>query len=55
VSVATLEFTKSDAGTTLTWTEQGVYLDGIDGEQAPALRIGGTNELLDALALYLAG
>jgi uncharacterized protein YndB with AHSA1/START domain len=55
VSVATLEFTKSGAGMTLTWTEQGVYLDGIDGAQAPILRIGGTNELLDALTLYLAG
>jgi len=55
VSVATIEFAKSGAGTTLTWTEQGVYLDGIDGAQAPVLRIGGTNELLDALALYVAG
>jgi uncharacterized protein YndB with AHSA1/START domain len=55
VSVATIEFAKSGAGTTLTWTEQGVFLDGIDGAQAPILRIGGTNELLDALALYLAG
>ena len=55
VSVATLEFTKSGAGTTLTWTEQGVYLDGIDGAQAPLMRIGGTNEHLDSLAGYLAG
>ncbi|GIH08293.1 activator of HSP90 ATPase [Rhizocola hellebori] len=54
VSVATIELAKSAAGTTLTWTEQGVYLDGIDGAQAPALRVGGTNELLDGLARYLA-
>lgn len=55
VSVTTIEFAKSGAGTALTWTEQGVYLDGIDGTQAPVLRIGGTSELLDSLALYLAG
>ena len=54
VSVATIELAKSAAGTTLTWTEQGVYLDGIDGAQAPALRVGGTTELLDSLARYLA-
>jgi uncharacterized protein YndB with AHSA1/START domain len=53
VSVATIEFAKSDTGTALTWTEQGVYLDGIDGAQAPALRIGGTDELLDALGSHL--
>jgi uncharacterized protein YndB with AHSA1/START domain len=54
VSVATLEFTKHGAGTMLTWTEQGAYLDGIDGAQAPTLRVDGTTELLDALARYLA-
>jgi hypothetical protein len=31
---------------------QGTYLDGIDGPQAPALRQGGTEELLDNLARY---
>ncbi|MDR2983356.1 MAG: SRPBCC family protein [Nocardiopsaceae bacterium] len=54
VSVATIEFAKSGEGTTLTWTEQGAYLDGIDGQQAPALRRGGTAEMLDGLTRYLA-
>jgi uncharacterized protein YndB with AHSA1/START domain len=53
VSVATIELAKSAAGTVVTWTEQGTYLDGIDGAQAPVLRIGGTNELLDSLTGYL--
>ena len=54
VSVATIEFTKDAAGTALTWTEQGAYLDGIDGPQAPSLREQGTAEMLDGLARYLA-
>jgi uncharacterized protein YndB with AHSA1/START domain len=53
VSVATIEFAKSGDGTALTWTEQGAYLDGIDGQQAPGLREGGTSEMLDGLARYL--
>jgi uncharacterized protein YndB with AHSA1/START domain len=53
VSVATIELAKGGAGTVLTWTEQGVYLDGIDGAQAPALRVGGTTELVDRLGRYL--
>jgi uncharacterized protein YndB with AHSA1/START domain len=53
VSVATIEFAKSGDGTALTWTEQGAYLDGIDGAQAPALRKEGTAEMLDGLARYL--
>ncbi len=53
VSVATIEFAKSGDGTALTWTEQGAYLDGIDGTQAPALRKGGTAEMLDGLTRYL--
>jgi uncharacterized protein YndB with AHSA1/START domain len=53
VSVATIEFAKSGDGTTLTWTEQGAYLDGIDGTQAPALRKEGTTEMLDGLTRYL--
>jgi uncharacterized protein YndB with AHSA1/START domain len=53
VSVATIEFAKSADGTALTWTEQGSYLDGIDGAEAPALRRGGTTEMLDGLASYL--
>ena len=53
VSVATIEFAKSGDGTALTWTKQGAYLDGIDGPRAPALRMGGTTEMLDGLASYL--
>ena len=53
MSVATIEFAKSGDGTALTWTEQGAYLDGIDGAQAPALREEGTAEMLDGLARYL--
>jgi uncharacterized protein YndB with AHSA1/START domain len=53
VSVATIEFGKSGDGTDLTWTEQGAYLDGIDGAEAPALRKGGTAEMLDGLTRYL--
>ena len=54
VSVATIEFVETDDGTTLTWTEQGAYLDGFDGPDAPRLRQGGTSEMLDGLAKYLA-
>jgi uncharacterized protein YndB with AHSA1/START domain len=53
VSIATIEFTKSGEGTTLTMTEQGAYLDGIDGDQANELRRGGTAEMLDNLTNYL--
>ena len=55
VSVATIEFAKNGDGTALTVTEQGAYLDGIDGPQAPSLREEGTAEMLDGLAGYLAG
>lgn len=55
VSVATIEFAKSGAGTVLTWTEQGAYLDGIDGPRAPTLREEGTAEMLDGLTGYLSG
>jgi uncharacterized protein YndB with AHSA1/START domain len=54
VSVATIEFVPADGGTALTWTEQGAYLDGFDGAEAPRLREGGTAEMLDGLAKYLA-
>jgi len=53
VSIATIEFAESGDGTALTWTEQGAYLDGIDGPQAPALREEGTSEMLDGLTRYL--
>jgi uncharacterized protein YndB with AHSA1/START domain len=54
VSVATIEFAATAEGTTLTWTEQGAYLDGFDGDEASELRRGGTAEMLDGLAKYLA-
>jgi hypothetical protein len=56
VSVATIEFapTADGAGTALTWTEQGAFLDGFDGPDASALRQGGTQEMLEGLAKYLA-
>ncbi len=53
VSVTTIEFAKSVDGTALTYTEQGAYLDGFDGPQAPELRKGGTTEMLDNLTSYL--
>jgi uncharacterized protein YndB with AHSA1/START domain len=54
VSVATIEFAKSGDGTALTVTEQGAYLDGIDGHRAPSLRNEGVAEMLDNLTGYLA-
>jgi len=36
------------------WTEQGAYLDGIDGDDAPVFRKEGTAGMLDGLATYLA-
>jgi uncharacterized protein YndB with AHSA1/START domain len=53
VSVATIQFAKASDGTTLTWTEQGTFLDGYDGAEASDLRRGGTEEMLDGLAKYL--
>ena len=51
VSVTTVEFAASAVGTTLTFTEQGVFLDGAD---TPAVREKGTGELLDNLGAALA-
>lgn len=51
VSVATVELAPAGAGTRLTLTEQGVFLDGLD---TPAAREHGTGELLDTLARALA-
>jgi hypothetical protein len=50
VSLATVEFQASGPGTRMTFTEQGVYLDGYDdaGE-----REHGTGELLDQLGEVL--
>jgi uncharacterized protein YndB with AHSA1/START domain len=50
VSLATIELKPEGAGTRLTLTEQGAYLDGLD---QPAQREHGTRELLDALGLEL--
>ncbi len=54
VSVATITFVEMDKATTLTWTEQGAYLDGYDGDEAPLFRQGGTSDMLDGLVKYLA-
>jgi uncharacterized protein YndB with AHSA1/START domain len=52
VSVATVEIEKLGAGTRLTLTEQGVFLDGLDD---PAEREHGTGALMDALGGYVEG
>ena len=51
VSVTTVEFARAGDGTTLTFTEQGVFLDGHDNV---ASREKGTAELLDQLGDVLA-
>jgi uncharacterized protein YndB with AHSA1/START domain len=51
VSVATVEFAAAAGGTRLTFTEQGVFLDGGD---TPGVREKGAGELLDALGAALA-
>jgi len=50
VSLATLELTAAGKGTKLTYTEQGVYLDGYDDSGS---RERGTRDLLENLAAYL--
>jgi uncharacterized protein YndB with AHSA1/START domain len=50
ISIVTIEFGANGAGTALIYTEQGVFLDGIDD---PALRERGTTDLLDNLVRYL--
>jgi len=51
VSVTTVEFAAVAGGTELSFTEQGVFLDGAD---TPAVREKGTGELLDNLGAALA-
>ena len=51
VSVTTVEFAPAGGGTTLTFTEQGVFLDGGD---TPDVREKGIGELLDNLKAALA-
>ena len=53
VSVATIQFAESEEGTALTYTEQGTYLDGIDGFEAPNLREEGTTQMIDNLRDFL--
>lgn len=50
VSVTTVELIPAEGGTLLRFTEQGVFLDGLDD---PAAREHGTGELLEALAAAL--
>jgi uncharacterized protein YndB with AHSA1/START domain len=50
VSVATVELTPAGSGTHLVYTEQGVYLDGLD---KPEWREHGTGEMLDKLGEIL--
>jgi uncharacterized protein YndB with AHSA1/START domain len=50
VSLATVEFKPAGAGTRLTYTEQGAFLDGHD---TPAQREQGAGALLDALGAEL--
>ncbi len=52
VSVATVELTPAGEGTTLTLTEQGVFLDGHD---TVAAREHGTRELIERLAGVIGG
>jgi uncharacterized protein YndB with AHSA1/START domain len=52
VSVAAVELAARGAGTHLTLTEHGVFLDGLD---QPAEREHGTNALMDALGAHVAG
>jgi uncharacterized protein YndB with AHSA1/START domain len=52
VSLATIEFESLGGATKLTLTEQGVFVDGYEDKGS---RAQGTAELLDALAVSLAG
>ena len=56
VSLATIEFAPAGAGTRMTLTEQGAFLEPFapDGDDAGS-REHGTNALMDKLAAYLAG
>ncbi|QMV42362.1 SRPBCC family protein [Cohnella cholangitidis] len=51
VSIATIELIPVEGGTTLVFTEQGAFFDGLD---TPEVREHGTNEMLDALGKTLA-
>ncbi|HVA53925.1 MAG TPA: SRPBCC domain-containing protein [Acidimicrobiales bacterium] len=49
VSVASIEFLETTAATTLIWTEQGAFLDGLDTSE---LREGGTSWMINNMAEY---
>jgi uncharacterized protein YndB with AHSA1/START domain len=49
VSVASIEFLASGTSTTLIWTEQGAFLDGLEDSD---LREGGTSWMVDNMAEY---
>jgi len=49
VSVASIELLESATSTTLIWTEQGAFLDGLDTSD---LREGGTSWMIDNMAEY---
>jgi uncharacterized protein YndB with AHSA1/START domain len=51
VSITTIELIQVEGGTTLVFTEQGAFFDGLD---TPEVREHGTKELLDALGKALA-
>jgi uncharacterized protein YndB with AHSA1/START domain len=55
-SITTIVFEEADGGTHLTFTEQGVHLDGVHGPgpQAAAGREQGSGELLDKVGALLA-
>jgi uncharacterized protein YndB with AHSA1/START domain len=56
-SMTTISFEAADPGTLVTFTEQGVHLDGVHGPgpEAAAGRENGTRELLDSIETVLAG
>jgi len=49
VSVASIQFLESEISTSLVWTEQGAFLDGLDTSE---LREGGTSWMVDNMAEY---
>ena len=53
VSVVTIQFAEINEGTAFTYTEQGTYLDGIDGVEAPNLREEGTTQMIENLRDFL--
>lgn len=51
VSVASIQFCGDEETTTLVWTEQGAFLDGVDTSE---LRESGTSWMIDNMAQYFA-